>query len=348
MQIVQVVQDNMNKLIYKKIFNEHGSDTLESRQVIGGNSTGIMNLNSIKYTWATKLQKIMLNNHWIPEKVSLVDDRVTLKNLTDDELYAFKRTNSFLIALDSMQMANIPRLSDYITAPEISGIFTLQAFQEYIHSLSYQYILNELFSSTEREEIYNLWRDDEMLLKRNKLIASHYQKFNDNPNKDTFKLALAADFVLEGIYFYNGFNFFYQLASRNKVPNVAKIIKYIENDEVTHVSFMIHLIKEIFDFNNPDDVAIIVDAITEAVVEEIAYGHDVYGDRILGISKQSTEENVKYIANQRCKSLGLPILYKGFNKNPYQYLDNTKRENFFETSVTEYSQSTAVDGWDDF
>lgn len=335
-------------LTYKKIFNEFGNDSLETRQVIGGNSTGIMNLNSVKYTWATKLQKIMLNNHWIPEKVSLADDRVTLKSLTEDEMYAFKRTNSFLIALDSMQMANIPRLSDYITSPEISGIFTLQAFQEYIHSLSYQYILNELFPSTEREEIYNLWRDDEMLLTRNKLIASHYQEFNDNPNKDTFKIALAADYALEGIYFYNGFNFFYQLASRNKIPNVAKVIKYIENDEVTHVSFMIYLIKEIFDLSLESDVDIIVKALSEAVQQEILYAHDVYGDRILGISKQSSEEYVKYIANQRCKALGIPIIYKGFNKNPYQYLDNTKRENFFETSVTEYSQSTAVDGWDDF
>lgn len=338
----------MENLVYKKIFDEFGDDSVESRMIIGGNSTGIMNLNSVKYTWASKLQKIMLNNHWIPEKVPLVEDRVTLKNLTDDELYAFKRTNSFLIALDSMQMANIPRLSDYITSPEVSAVFTLQAFQEYIHSLSYQYILNELFVSTDREEIYNLWRTDDLLLKRNKLIASQYQEFNDNPNKETFKKALAADFALEGIYFYNGFNFFYQLASRNKLPRVAKIIKYIENDEVTHVSFMIYLIKDVFDLNNPDDVAIIVNALTLAVGEEIAYGCDVYGDRILGISIQSTEEYIKWLANQRCKAVGIPIIYKGFNKNPYQYLDNTKRENFFETTVTEYSQSTAVDGWDDF
>lgn len=332
----------------KKIFNEFGNDSLEARELIGGNSTGIMNLNSVKYTWATKLQKIMLNNHWIPEKTSLVDDRVTLKSLTEDELYAFKRTNSFLIALDSMQMANLPRLADYITAPEIAGIFTLQAFQEYIHSLSYQYILNELFSSTDREEIYNLWRDDDLLLQRNKFIASHYQDFSDNPNKESFKKALAADYALEGIYFYNGFNFFYQLASRNKLPNVAKVIKYIENDEVTHVAFMVYLIRDIFDLQNPNDVKILTDALTEACEQEIVYGHDVYGDRILGISKNSTEEYVKFLGNQRCKAINIPIIYKGFNKNPYQYLGNVKRENFFETTVTEYSQSTAVDGWDDF
>jgi ribonucleotide reductase beta subunit family protein with ferritin-like domain len=43
------------------------------------------------------------------------------------------------------------------------------------------------------------------------------------------------------------------------------------------------------------------------------------------------------------------VLYKGYNKNPYEHLDKEeKRENFFETTVTEYSQSGSVKGWDDF
>lgn len=336
------------ELKLKQIFNEHGDDSIENRQIIGGNSTGIMNLNSIKYGWAVKLRKIMLGNFWVPEKVSLVNDRVTLKELTADEMYALKRTLSFLIALDSMQVNNLPRLAEYITAPEVSGCFTVQEFQELIHSDSYQYMLLELFSATERDEIYNLWRTDPLLLKRNKFIASHYQGFIDNPNIQTYKKALAADFALEGIYFYNGFNFFYQLASRNKGPNMAQLIKYIENDEVTHVSLLNYVIKEKFDFNDPEDVKILTDTLTEAAEAEIEWGHEVYGDRILGISKESTEEYVKYMANNRARVLGIPQLYKGFSKNPYQYLNNTKRENFFETTVTEYSQSTAVDGWDDF
>ena len=70
--------------------------------------------------------------------------------------------------------------------------------------------------------------------------------------------------------------------------------------------------------------------------------------RILGISQESTEGYVKYLTNQRTKLLGLGVVYKGFTKNPYEYLNTEKRENFFETKVTEYSRSEAVDGWDDF
>jgi ribonucleoside-diphosphate reductase beta chain len=336
------------KLTLKRIFNEDGDDSTTSRHIINGSATGIMNLNNVRYQWASKLFKIMLNNFWIPEKISLVDDRVTIKELTKDELEAFKNTLSFLIALDSMQVSNLPNLADYITAPEVSGLFTLQAFQELIHSQSYQYLLQELFPNLEREEIYDYWRNNPLLLKRNKFIATQFQRFVDEPTKENYKYALAADYALEGIYFYNGFQFFYQLAARNKVTNVAKMIKYIENDEVTHVSMFAHIIKDIFDLTNEGDRQILIDTLTEATEQEIEWGVDIYGDRILGISGQSTEEYVKFLCNQRSRLLGLGVIYKGYTKNPYQYLSAERRENFFETKVTEYSQSTSVDGWDSF
>lgn len=332
----------------RKVFNSDGNDTPSERNLINGNTTGIANLNSVKYTWAVKLSKIMLDNFWRPEKVSLVEDKTTIKDLTPDELDAYKNTLSFLIALDSMQTANLPNLSAYITAPEVNAVFTIQEFQEYIHSQSYQYLLQELFPNLEREEIYNYWRTNPLLLERNKSISDKYEQFNTDPNERTFKIALAADFALEGIYFYNGFNYFYQLASRNKGVETAKMIKLIENDEVTHVSFMNYLIKEQFNLDDEDDRSILINTIQEAVEQEIRWGKEIYGNRILGMSEESTEAYVKYLANQRAKVVGLGVLYKGFTKNPYSYLDTEKRENFFETTVTEYSQSTAVGGWDDF
>lgn len=338
----------MSELNTKSIFNELGDDSVSSREIINGNSTGILNLNSVKYQWAPKLYKIMVSNFWIPEKISLTDDKVTIKELTKDEMEAFKYTLSFLIALDSMQVNNLPNLGEYITAPEVSGLFTIQAFQELIHTQSYQYLLQELFPNLEREEIYNLWRNHPTLLKRNKFIASQYQRFNENRTLENFKYAIAADFALEGIYFYNGFQFFYQLAARNKVANVAKMIKYIENDEVTHVSMFTSIIREVFDLDSESDRQILLDCIMAAVEQEIEWGIEIYGDRILGISAQSTTEYIKYLANQRTKLLGLGVIYKGYTKNPYEYLNAKKRENFFETKVTEYSRSESVDGWDDF
>lgn len=343
--LVNPVQDNLKE---RSIFNEFGDDSIQARKMLGGNSTGIANLNIVKYKWASQLYTIMLNNHWIPQKVSLVEDRVSLKELTPDELLSLKNTLSFLIALDSMQVANLPRLATYITAPEISAIYTLQEFQELIHAQSYQYLLQELFSSTERDEIYNFWRTNPLLLRRNKLISGKYDEFIKSPTRENFKKVLVANFALESIYFYSGFDFFDQLASRNKLPRVDKMIQYIKNDESTHLSFFNYQIKEEFDLDNESDFQLIRDTLTEACEEEIAWGKATYGDRILGISETSIEERIKWLGNQRSKLLGVGVLFRGFNTNPYAYLDGEKKENFFETTVTEYSQSAAVSGWDDF
>lgn len=336
------------ELVEKKIFNEFGDDSLEKRMILGGNSTGIMNLNASKYAWAPKLFKIMVNNFWLPEKVSLVDDRVTLKELTQDELESLKNTLSFLSALDSMQVNTLPHISNYVTAPEVSGLFVVQTYQELIHSQSYQYILQELFPSLERDEIYNYWRTNPLLLKRNKFIAEKYQLFVDKKTDENLKSALAADYALEGVYFYNGFQYFYQLAARNKIPNVAKIIKYIENDEQTHVSLYANVIRETFDMQLAKNQDILRNTLHEAAEQEIEWAKEIYGDRILGMSCESSENHVKFIVNQRCKLVGIPSIYPGVTKDPYMFLAGKKKENFFETKVVEYSQSAAVEGWDSF
>ena len=92
----------------------------------------------------------------------------------------------------------------------------------------------------------------------------------------------------------------------------------------------------------------ICEILETACNQEIKWAQHSYGNNILGISNSSSEENVKYLTNQRLKALRLPAMWDGV-KNPYLHLDVKSRGNFFETSgMTDYSQSGAVAGWDDF
>lgn len=336
----------MEELKITRLFNPEGNDEAVNRSIVGGNSTGIANLNNVRYKWASSLFNTMLNNFWIPQKVDLTPDKQTIKGCTDDEMFATEHTLSFLIALDSMQTSALPHLGSYITAPEVKNCFTLQEFQECIHSQAYQYGLQELFSFTDRERIYNLWRDNKTLLERNKTIADLYHEFVDRPTSGSFKKAICADFALEGIYFYNGFRYFNGLAHQGKLVEWNKNITYIEKDENTHLAFMIHLIKDL-NFNS-SDMDMLVDVIKQATEQEITWSCEVYGNRILGRSEVQSEMYTKYLANQRVKAIGLPEIYGGFNTNPYAFLEAKKKENFFESTVTEYAQSTAVKGWDSF
>lgn len=170
----------------KKLFNVSGNDDITNRRMVGGNVTNLFNLNNVKYQWANKLYRLMMENFWIPEKVSLFDDKRAYDELTPAEQKAYDGILSFLVFLDSIQTNNLPNISDYITAPEVNLILAIQTYQEAVHSQSYAYIIESIIPAAKREEIYNKWREDKVLLERNKYIAEIYQDFIDNRNDKNF------------------------------------------------------------------------------------------------------------------------------------------------------------------
>ena len=166
------------------IFNENGNRGTES--MINGNTTNLREWNRIKYNWANELYRTMLNNFWIPEEISLNEDVKQFPYLTDGERNAFDKIISFLNFLDSVQSENLPNISRYITAPEVSSLLNVQTFQEEIHAQSYSYILDTVTNPITRDKIYDQWREDKNLLERNKFIAGIYQSFNENPTTENF------------------------------------------------------------------------------------------------------------------------------------------------------------------
>ena len=341
----------------KKIFNPDGNDTIQKRKILGGDVTNIFNLNNVKYSWANKLYRIMMENFWIPEKISLSDDARQYDNLTIQEKKAYDGVLSFLTFLDSIQTNNIPNINNYITAPELNLILAIQTYQEAIHSQSYAYIIESIIPIEKRAAIYDFWRDDKILFERNKYIAQIYQDFIDQPSNKHFARVLIANFLLESLYFYNGFAFFYNLASRGMMMGSADEIKYINRDELTHCVIFSNMIKEIkredpefFDDNE------IIEMFKTAVDQEIKWTNHIIGDGILGINKVSTEKYTKYLANKRLKELGMKPIYPGFEENPYVHLEKISdvggegsvKTNFFESNVSSYNQSSVVSGWDDF
>jgi len=344
-----------DKLGRKKLFNPKGNDKVQARQIINGNTTNLFNLNDVKYTWTKNMYRIMMGNFWVPEKVDLSADVLDYKKLTQYEVKAFNGIISFLIFLDSLQTNNIPNISDYITAPEISTVLAIQTYQEAIHSQSYAYILESVIPVDKREKIYDFWRDDKILLERNEYVANIFQEFIENPKDETFARVLIANYILESLYFYNGFNFFYNLASRNLMLGVADEIRYINRDELTHVVIFKNIINSLKN-EKPGLITqeLVHSMFKEAVKQEIDWSNHILGENILGINEVSTEKYTKFLANLRVKMLGYDEIYEGYDTNPYSHLEKLAdkdsdgmKSNFFESTVTNYSQSSSVDGWDE-
>ena len=337
------------------IFNPKWDDSVSERTIIKWNSTWLFQLNAVKYNWAKSLYQVMVGNFWLPEKVKWLweDAAQYKKELSDDERRAYKGILSFLIFLDSIQTVNLPNFNEYITAPEVNLILSIQAYQEAIHSQSYATILETIVDSSERDEIYYFWRSDKHLLERNEFIGWIYQDFLDNPNDKNFFRGVIWNFLLESIYFYNWFAFFDTLADQGKMVATDRMINYIRRDELTHVTIFANLIKEIKkEFPDMYDEEMIVDMMDTAVKQEITWSKHILWENIIWMWHENIENYTKWLANERLSLLWIKPLYENVVKNPYKHLDrlqdnNSERGNFFESTVTNYAQSSAMKwSWD--
>jgi ribonucleoside-diphosphate reductase beta chain len=338
------------------IFNPEGDDCIENRSIWFGNTTNLMQLNDVRYSWAIGLYQQMRENFWIPQKLDITQDVTDYWNLTDEERRAFEGILSYLTFLDSVQTCNIPHLKSSITAPEISLCMAEQISQEGMHNHAYQYMIETIIPSDKRDKVYDFWRTDEVLAQRCEFIARMYQKYIDEPSQENYFIALIADYLLEGLYFYNGFIFFYNLAARMLMPGSADIFKMINRDELSHVRLYQKLIPEAM---NTFDCSLeqIYSMFDTAVEHECRWTNHIVGDNILGITESSTERYTKYLANIRLKAIGLEPLYQGseYAKSPYTHLEkfsDTKKDgntkaNFFESSVTSYVMSSGITGWEE-
>lgn len=335
------------------IFNPSWDDSVANRTIIKWNTTWLFNLNDVKYQWARNMYQVMVWNFWLPEKVSgLWEDAIQYqKELTDDERRAYDGIISFLTFLDSIQTMNVPNINNYITSPEVNIILAIQAFQEAIHSQSYATIIESVVSSKDRARLYYFWRDDEHLLERNKFVWDIYQKFIDHPNDENLFETMVANFLLESIYFYNGFAFFDTLADQWKMVATDRMINYIRRDELTHVTLFANILNEIkVEFPEIYSEKLILDHMRIAIEQEISWSTHILGSNIIGMSPENVKWYTHWLANERLALLGIKPLFPEVKENPYAHLErlqdnNMEKWNFFESTVTNYTQSSSMK-WD--
>lgn len=343
----------MTELKKKPLFNPAGDTDVLKRRMIGGNTTNLNDFNNMKYAWVSDWYRQAMNNFWIPEEINLGVDVKDYHKLPGPERRAYDKILSFLIFLDSIQTANLPNISEYITANEVNLCLSIQAFQEAVHSQSYSYMLDTICEPQERNEVLYQWKDDEHLLKRNEFIGSLYNEFQKDRSADALVRTIVANYILEGVYFYSGFMFFYNLGRNNLMPGSVQEIRYINRDENTHLwlfkNILLELKKEEPKLFAEGKADIYRAMIKEGCEQEIAWGHYAIGDQVQGLNKERVTDYIQYLGNLRCTNLGLEPIYEGHAKEPEsmswvsQFSNaNMIKTDFFEARSTAYAKSSAL------
>ena len=217
----------------KHILNTDSNESVGERRIFGGNPDGMINFSKPKYKWALDLWEQMEANTWFPKEVDMTPDAKDYKALSEPEKFMYDKVLSLLIAMDSLQTNNLmDNINPYITAPEVNACIARQAYEEANHSKSYQVMADSISENT--DEIYNMYKTDPVLKKKNQFIADVYIELSGEITDEKILLALFANQILEGIYFHSGFAAMYALGKSSKMLGSSQMIKFINNVVTLH------------------------------------------------------------------------------------------------------------------
>ena len=306
-----------------------------------------------KYKWAWQKYLDGSANHWMPEEIPMHDDIKCWNDpqaLRPEEREMVERNLGFFSTADSLVANNLVlAVYKHITNPECRQYLLRQAFEEAIHTHAYQYCVQSL--GLDEARIFNMYRELPAVATKAEWALPFTQSLGDptfktGTHKDNQRLLrdlIAFYVVFEGIFFYVGFTQILSLGRRNKLTGVSQQFQYILRDESMHMNFGIDVINQIKNENptlwTEEFQQEMINLITKGVELETQYGRDTMPKPMLGMDAQKFEEYIKFIANRRFESIGLPHQYPGAT-NPFEWMsemmDLNKEKNFFETRVTEY------------
>lgn len=331
----------------------------KSGKVLEGDSAGVNQILPHVNKWAWDLYKQGKNNNWTPEEVPMTKDIQNWKlkdMISDDERLLIKRCLGFFAGSESLVGNNLFTLFKYVTDPECRQYMARQMYEECLHNDTVVYICDSL--DLDIDEVYQAYTTipsikakDDFLMEVTRGLNKHIDTSTIEGQRELIKGAFTYWIVCEGTFFFSGFAML--LALSKKVPGICEQIQYTLRDESLHIQFgttLLNKIKEQYsDAWDPTLEHELVQNLKKAVELEIQYARDVLPRGILGLNADMFVDYMQYIANRRLEGLGMEFRYDN-DKNPFPWLSETidlqKQKNFFETKVTDYQNSGALD--DDF
>ncbi|MCC9607746.1 ribonucleotide-diphosphate reductase subunit beta [Blastopirellula sp. JC732] len=331
------------------------------KRLVNCSQVDVNQLMPLKYHWAWEHYLNGCANHWMPTEVPMTKDIETWRSdkLTDDERLVIMRNLGFFSTAESLVGNNLVlAIFKHVTNAECRQYLLRQAFEEAVHTHTFLYVVESL--GLNEGEIFNMYhevpaitRKDEFEMKLTAEVLSPDFSTDSFEGLQAFlKNLIGYYIIMEGIFFYTGFVMVLSFHRRNLMTGIGEQFQYILRDETVHLNFGIDLINGIKaenpDLWTPEFQAEIIDLIKQAVELEIEYAGDCLPNGILGLNRELFRDYVHYVADRRVERIGLPKQFDS-KTNPFPWMSETmdlaKEKNFFETRVTEYQSSGALN-WD--
>jgi ribonucleoside-diphosphate reductase beta chain len=210
----------------------------------------------LKYKWAWEKYLAGCNNHWMPTEVSMQADIALWKSrdgLTEDERRAIKRNLGFFAASESLVANNIVlAIYRHLTNPECRQYLLRQAFEEAVHTHTFQYIVESL--GLDEGELFNMYREVPSITDKAAWALKHTQHLDDpdfktgTPESDQ-RVPARSHCLLRDLRRACGSIPALRRSSRSagatRWSGIAEQYQYILRDESIHLNFGIDVINQI-------------------------------------------------------------------------------------------------------
>jgi len=332
---------------------------VNAKRLINCKAVDVNQLCPIKYDWAWEHYINGCANHWMPTEVSMQKDIEQWSDpngFTDNERLVIMRNLGFFSTGESLVANNIVlAIFKHVTNPECRQYLLRQAFEEAIHTHTFQYVCESL--NLDQRAIFNMYhevdsiagKDDFVMGLTAEVMREDFSTATPQGMQDFIKNLIGFYVVMEGIFFYSGFVMILSFHRQNRMIGIGEQFQYILRDETIHLNFGIDLINGIKEENpgvwTEDFQQQCTELIKQAVEYEIRYAEDCLPSGVLGLNASMFREYVQHIADRRLERIGLPKQYGSRNPFPWmsETIDLAKEKNFFETRVTEYQSAGSLE-----
>ncbi len=301
-----------------------------------------------KYPFYEKITQRMLGFFWRPEEVSLIKDINDFNTLTQQEEFIFTQNLKYQVLLDSVQgRSPFITFGQAVTLPEVEEAIITWDFFEMIHSMSYSYIIKNVYPDPEK--VFDDVMENAMIKERAGSVTEHYNAFYhylilyqakqlgtaglDHINLDELRrklyLALVSVNILEGVRFYVSFACSFAFAENKKMEGNAKIIKFIARDENEHLAITQSIIADL-SMNDKEGFAKIIKECEpqvyalykDAAEQEMNWAKYLFENgSIIGLNDKLLIKYMEFMTDKRLNGIGLNGIF-GQKQNPLSWMDH--------------------------
>ncbi|MEM1348341.1 MAG: ribonucleotide-diphosphate reductase subunit beta [Myxococcota bacterium] len=310
-----------------------------------------LTLRPMNYPAFYEMYRDAIKNTWTVEEVDFSNDVNDLRHeLSPAETHLVQRLVAFFATGDSIVANNLVlNLYQHINAPEARMYLARQLYEEALHVQFYLTLLDTYVPDPEErhaafaavENIPSIRAKADFCMRWMDSIEG-LDRLETRAHRRQFLLNLICFATcIEGLFFFGAFAYVYFLRSRGLLHGLAAGTSWVFRDESAHMEFAFEVVRtvrreepELFD----DELTLQVQTmLSEAVACEALFAEDLLSGGVAGLTVQDVRAYLEHCADQRLRTLEMPILYG--TKNPLTFMelqDVQEVTNFFERRVSAY------------